>query len=121
MLQRMRKAQGFTIIELIGAMSIAVILLTCFYTTLRGLYSMQRVLEEETMAVVVMNNLVERLDAEGTRDTAAVSRIFKEEYEKSPVSQTGKLTPECRTGDGVISVRILKKNGKPLAKLELKQ
>ncbi len=118
---RRRNEGGFTVMELLAAMVILVTLLTCFYATLRGVYRVQKQFEAETMAIVVMNNLVERLDAEETVEAAEVSRIFKDECAKSPISRIKEFTPEYKVDGGVITVRILKRNGKNLAGLEFKQ
>jgi hypothetical protein len=67
-----------------------------------------------------LSNVVERLEASEARDLSVVSFLLEDEYSKSPLARTGKFSPECSVDDRVVTVRIMRGNGRPLAVLEFK-
>ena len=113
--------QGFTLVELIAALCVLTLLASCFYVSLDGVHRLQAAVETERNAIVVLGNLVERLEHERIKDYPKVKLIFEDEFRKSSLAGKDKVTPYCQAGDGVIIVRLVTEDGKILAGLELKE
>ena len=117
-----RPSGGFTIPELVGAIAILFILTGCFYASLNNVLRFADACGDETKAVVVLNNTLERAAAAGAASPDGVSRILKDELRKSGLGGTNDVADVCETRDGgggwVIGLR--RGNGKTLAQVEVK-
>lgn len=110
---------GFTIPELIAAVCILAVLSTCFYVSLGGVHRLQTRFEAERNAILVMNNVLERLEAEQTRTRQDAESIFQDEFRKSSLSRDERFTPFFGALERVITIRITGPNDRILAGLEL--
>jgi len=117
--QRRTRERGFTLIELVGGLAMLGMLFGFFYPALRGVRDAQRVFERESCAVIVMANVLERIEAAGARDTASVRRVFREEFAASPLAAcSGVRAMERETDAGCVLV-IRRANDAVLARLEI--
>lgn len=111
--------EGFTLLELTVSMGILVIVMSCFSAVLNGVQKIERAYAQENRAIVVLNNMVERLEAQKTWGHSTASRILKEEFNKSELAGHAEFSPKCSVEGEGVRAAILKKNGKTLAKVEL--
>ena len=112
---------GFTLMELIAAIGILSVATCCFFLVLRSSQELESRFEAETQGLVVLGNVMERLEAETTWDVDKVSRLLKEEFEGSDLAQTGGFVSQCAVDGARATLSIGTKNGKRLAMVELKK
>jgi len=112
-------ASGFTIVELVGAMAILFLLTGCFYASLNGVRRLEQVYWNETRAVVVLNNVLERVRVERNVQEQRVAAILREEFAQSGLPIHTQPATQRDSGRGTITIGILKDNGKPLAQMDV--
>jgi prepilin-type N-terminal cleavage/methylation domain-containing protein len=99
-----RRCSGFTLVELTAAIAILSLLFGCFYSAMHGVEQAHDRFIEETYAVLVLGNVVERARvATPPRDAAGLEAILLDEYERSPLSDAGNVETVCRDlGDNIL-------------------
>jgi len=112
-----QKSSGYTVIELAVAVGILTTVIGCFALTMRGIHEMEKLFQMETKAIVLLNNTIERLEAQEKRDINSVRWILNDEFKKNSMSSG--LTPICKIENAKILICVTKKNGKPVAELKL--
>jgi len=116
-----QEAAGFTIMELIVAMGLLVVVISAFTAVLNSIRSIETTYGYETKSIVVLNNMIERLEAGKSWNQEKVSEILKDEFTKSDLSDQSGFHPECHVEADKIYAAIIKMNGKPMAKVEFKR
>lgn len=86
----------FSLMEAAVGIGVAAILLTCYSTLNSMAFSAQRRTVREYHAVVVLDNVVERLEAQNEVDLAKVQRTIAHEFAQSMFSQGSTVTWQCR-------------------------
>ena len=114
-----RRRRGFTLLELIGSMTILVLLFGCFYPALRGVQEAHARFASETYAIIILGNVVERVRGEVRRDPDVLEAILRDEYEKSPLRDDPRTRPVCTAGSDAITVSVLGARGAALARVEV--
>lgn len=99
-----RRCSGFTLVELTAAIAILGLLFGCFYSAIHGVDQAHDRFIEETYAVLVLGNVLERARvATPPRDAAVLEAILLDEYERSPLSDDGNVETACRDlGDNIL-------------------
>ena len=113
-----RKA-AFTLTELITAMALLAMLMGWYYTALAGLHRLETVYGNENEAVILLNNVVVRLEAGPALGESRVRGVLEDEFRRSRLAAVPGLAPSCARGRGRLTVAVLKANGRPLARLEI--
>jgi hypothetical protein len=109
------------IMELVVAMGMATMLAACFSMAVRGTRQLQDKLEAQSQAIVVLQNVLERVEAaQPARDSALVTRILDEEFKLSPLAERRGVHSICDTAGKRVSLRVVGAGGQPLAGMELK-
>jgi hypothetical protein len=114
-----RRRDGFTIVELVGAMAILFLLMGCFYASLNGVRRLERVYWSETRAVVVLNNVLERARVERGAPEQRVADVLREEFSQSELPISAQAAVRRDPVRGTMTLGILKDNGKPLAQMDV--
>ena len=120
-MMRNEKKQGFALLEVVAALGILVMLFGFFYTALNGMYQIQDVYQAESRAVILLNNTVERCNAEKKLSHDIVSSIFLDEFQKSDLFYQEGFSPVCKEEKNFSILSVMKENGKPLAELKFKR
>jgi hypothetical protein len=120
-LRRRRRARNgaFTVIELVAAFAILFTLISGFGVAIKGVFEVEHRLRIENEGIVVLNNVLERLEAEKTWDVRIAALVLKEEFSRSELAKSSRLHPVCNEQRDRIMVCIMKDNGKPLVGIEL--
>lgn len=111
---------GFSIIELLVATGLLLFALTSFGMTLSGLRRLEKRYEQEGRALVVLGNVLERLEA-GQADDAGVQRILEAEFKASELAADKSLSAAYRTGGGKKRIEIVRTGDRLVAGIELKK
>jgi len=96
------------------------VLVGCWFSSLHFTRKMQRRFTREHRAVLVLDNVVERLSATSDVDQAAVRRALRLELSRSELGGRQSLSPLCEVRDGCLNVEILDGGGRPLARTRMK-
>lgn len=112
---------GFTLIEFIVAMGILAVVISAFSVSLRGLITVEQRFTQETESIVVLNNVLERLEHEKVWDADTAGRILEQEFGKSDLSRESSLHPGVYTEAGTVRAAVVGKNQKSMAAVELRK
>jgi type II secretory pathway pseudopilin PulG len=110
---------GFTVLELITAIAMLVAVTTLFSGSLRGIRELEELYRAETEAIVVMNNVLERLEAAGGWRSDLAGRMLEDEFEKSRLSNLEGFTPKVRESAEGAELFIMRGKGKTLTSIRL--
>ena len=108
---------GSIILEMIGALGILMLLLSCFYASLHAVLGAGDTFVREAQAVYVLENVVERLAAESSRSPSRARTLLHEELAASDLSGEDAISASCDTGDRGTHLRIQKSGKRLLAEV----
>ncbi len=108
--------RGSTIMEMIGALGILMLLLSCFYASLHALLDAGKTFVREAQAVYVLENVVERLGAETARNPEHIKALFEEELAVSALGEEA-ISASCLGDDKGTRLRIHKSGKRLLAEV----
>ncbi len=117
--KRWHPMAGFSMLELIAALSILAVLISIFSATLNGIMDYERALECETGALVILDNTLERLEAESAWNSTLADRIIQEEFIRSTLAGQPGFQAACTTTGSRIELAITKSDGRILAHIGL--
>jgi len=103
--------------EMIGALGILMLLLTCFYASLHGVLDAGRTFVREAQAIYVLENVVERLGAERTRDADRAKALLEEELAASALAKEEAITASCEPVEQGTRLRIRRSEKRLLAEV----
>jgi prepilin-type N-terminal cleavage/methylation domain-containing protein len=112
---------GFTIVELYAALALVGIILTCLFATLPAARRFETRVDREQDAVLVLMNVVERLEAAGGWTGPGAARILEEEFGRSGLAERSGLAPACVESDAGAELRIEAGGGRVAARVMLRR
>ena len=112
-------ASCFTLMELVVAASVLAILMGCCYTSIRLLHRLQEKSTMENRALLVLDNVVERLAAERRCDLDTVQHLLDTEFKRSELAQRTGVRRQCRRSGDAVELLISGSAGRSLAKLRI--
>jgi len=95
------------------------LLMACFATTIQLISRMQREFGREQLALVALDNVVERLAAEPHFDSTLVSRLAAAEFARSSLVTERGIVHRCEFRNGQMLVTIMDETGKLLADVRI--
>ncbi len=117
---RIRRRDGFTLIEITAAICLYSVAMAMFYVLLHGLLRAQHRVWTERAALVVMNNCLERREAGVARDLATLKAFVEEEFDQSMLAEIEGVHAVVENGDAGYVVCIRNGTGVNLARIEMK-
>jgi hypothetical protein len=114
-----RRIAGIATVEFITAMGMLGLVLSCFTVALNGVRRLERRAELENRAIIVLYNVVERLEAEQTRNAAKTETILDQEFKNSELAGESGLSARYVIGAKAGRLVISRADGKPIAETEL--
>jgi hypothetical protein len=103
--------------EMLGALGMLMILLSCFYASLHAILGAGRTFVREAQAVYVLENVVERLGAEGTRDRDRAEAILDEELTASALAADEAVSASCSSNEQGTLLRVHRSEKRLLAEV----
>ncbi len=99
-------------IEMVMAMAFAVIVFSAFFNIMDSLNRTNKVYRAEARAVLVLDNTLERLEAEKAPDSKRLATILKEELTGGGLASDNKITHEIELKNGKCRLTIYRDAGK---------
>jgi len=115
-----RTSQPYSLTELVFALGLLAILMACFHTSYRVVSKQNQVFGDETRALQVIDNTVERLSVRESYTGADIEAVFQEEYGKSGLSVGSRYRPTCTQDSHTAILTVLRKNGRALVRIKLR-
>lgn len=115
-----RQPAFFTMTELVFAMGIFVFVVGSFYSAVGAMGRYREMLDDQTEAVSVLDNSLERISCVKSLSCDQAKKIFRDEFAKSPLFNKEKIRTICEIREDNLYIGILKENGKALADIEIK-
>ncbi len=111
----------FLLMELVMAFAIFVFIAGSFYTLNSSMAKYRGQLENQTEALSVVDNFLERLSAVKSPTTGVAGKIFRIEFDRSQLKDKEGISTVFQEKDGLFIVEIKNAKGNILAKAEIKQ
>ena len=116
----LRRHGGYTLIELVVSIGLLVGVISSFSVALNGIHEIEERCVLENRGIVVLNNVLTRLEAGGIHDKDSVERILNAELEASSLSGKRGISARCTTTTDRIHLQLLR-GTHPLAGMEVPQ
>lgn len=113
--------RNFLLIELVIAFAIFLFIAGSYYTLNSSMTKYCKQLENQTEALSVVDNFLERLSAVKTPTAGAAEKIFRIEFDRSQLREKDSISTVFQEKGGIFIINIKDAKGKVLAKTELKQ
>ena len=113
------KRSGFMIMEMVGAMALLVILVFVFHTSLRQIRKLETLALTQNRAQVVLQNVLERLEAEASLTPEIASEILTDEFEASSLNIPHRFHVACTPHEGRLRLLIVRADLRPVALVEV--
>jgi transcription termination factor Rho len=107
--------------EMMAAVAMAGLLVGIFYSVMHRIRDMERLALEQGLALVILENVVERLAADPTAGMDAAERILQAEFEESALHIPSRYTAACIEGEGGFGLRVVRASGVPVAGVEVRR
>ena len=104
----LHRVGGYTLIELAVSTVVLVGVISAFAVTLNGIHKLENRCVLENRGIVVLNNVLTRLEAGGMHDADSVERILNAELEASSLSGQRGISARCTTTADRIHVQLLR-------------
>lgn len=115
------RRSGILLMEMMAAMAMASILVAVFYSVMHRIRDLERLALEQGLALVVLENVVERLAADPAAGMDAADRILQAEFEASDLNIPARYTAECLEGEVGFGLRVVRASGVPVAGVEVRR
>lgn len=112
--------RGFTLLELVATLFVLMVGISSLGAVLHHCRQLAARNGAEATALVVIGNVVERLDAEPSRKEDVVAEILRQETARYGAGATGALTSACRATNGCVVAEVKDRSGRTLATVTLK-
>ncbi|MFZ2653425.1 MAG: hypothetical protein WAX69_00785 [Victivallales bacterium] len=110
----------FTMMELVFAMGLLAMVGALFSSSVHNLRIMDRNFTRESRALQVLDNSLERISFEKNADFKRMKDIFEDEFRRSVLEGDEEVRKSCEIRNGKAVLEIQRKNGKKMARIEIK-
>lgn len=110
----------YTLMELVCALGLLSMVAVLFSSSVNNLRILDKNFTRESRALQVLDNSLERISFEKNADYKRVSDIFEDEFRKSVLEGDEEVRKSCELRGGKAVLEIQRKNGKKIAKIEVK-
>lgn len=105
---------GALILEMAGALAVCAMLIVLFQVSMVSMRRLADTAEAQNRGLVVLANVVERLEADTPVNVADAGRILSEEFEGSGFRGSRYYAPRCETSAEGLELSIVDPEGKAL-------
>lgn len=117
---RVKRTQAMTLIEVAMALILLGVLTAAFCSTLHRLRQVQTRVGIESVAVLVLDNTLERvIHAAEPPDADGIIAICRDEFSRTPLAANPELSLACELRKGVVACEIRNRRNANLASLDI--
>ncbi|MEI6423472.1 MAG: hypothetical protein WCP55_14720 [Lentisphaerota bacterium] len=110
----------YTLLELVCAIGLLAMVSVLFSSAVHNLRILDKNFTRESRALQVLDNSLERISFEKNADFKRINDIFEDEYKRSVLEGDEEVRKSCELRNGKAVLEIQRKNGKKIAKIEVK-
>ena len=110
----------YLLMEVLVALAIFVFVAGSFYSLNSSMGKYRRHLENQTQALCVIDNFLERLSSEKNPSANVAEKIFRLELDKSPLKDKEGINAESQKNEAFLLFEIKDRKGKILANAKIR-
>lgn len=110
---------GFLIMDVVAAMAVMVMLVALFHTSLRHIRKLEILALTQNRAQVVLENVLERLEAEPVVTETLAREVLQAEFEASSLNIPDRFQTACDPHEQRLRLQVLRGDGRPVALVEI--
>jgi 4-amino-4-deoxy-L-arabinose transferase-like glycosyltransferase len=114
------KLRGFVMVEIVMAMGLVMLLLVCYWASVKGLDKMDKAFSNDARSLQAVSNTVERLARKSSYGNAEIKKVFLDEFNKGGFTADPKITPLVKTEADGSKLALLRANGKAIIEVKIK-